>query len=62
MTARKGVPGFRPLLPSPAVFKKGADFRHFLLKKLVNAEMACYKAEKFKKLNVSPFYILIRSF
>ncbi|PSN44994.1 hypothetical protein C0J52_25364, partial [Blattella germanica] len=50
VTARDDVPFFGPTLPSPAVFKKGPEFKEFLLTKLINAENACYKAEKFAKL------------
>ncbi|XP_065341450.1 rap1 GTPase-activating protein 1 isoform X3 [Cloeon dipterum] len=50
VTARDDVPFFGPALPSPAIFKKGPEFREFLLTKLINAENACYKAEKFAKL------------
>ncbi|XP_030274725.1 rap1 GTPase-activating protein 1 isoform X6 [Sparus aurata] len=50
VTARDDVPFFGPALPDPAIFKKGLDFREFLFTKLINAEYACYKAEKFAKL------------
>ncbi|XP_056304650.1 rap1 GTPase-activating protein 1 isoform X3 [Danio aesculapii] len=50
VTARDDVPFFGPPLPNPAVFKKGPEFHEFLLSKLINAEYACYKAEKFAKL------------
>uniref|UniRef100_A0A670JHB6 RAP1 GTPase activating protein n=1 Tax=Podarcis muralis TaxID=64176 RepID=A0A670JHB6_PODMU len=50
VTARDDVPFFGPPLPNPAVFRKGPDFQEFLLTKLINAEYACYKAEKFAKL------------
>ncbi|XP_074790063.1 rap1 GTPase-activating protein 1 isoform X5 [Natator depressus] len=50
VTARDDVPFFGPPLPDPAVFRKGLDFQEFLLTKLINAEYACYKAEKFAKL------------
>ncbi|XP_058017291.1 rap1 GTPase-activating protein 1 isoform X2 [Ahaetulla prasina] len=50
VTARDDVPFFGPPLPNPAVFQKGPDFQAFLLTKLINAEYACYKAEKFAKL------------
>ncbi|XP_061774988.1 rap1 GTPase-activating protein 2-like isoform X8 [Nerophis ophidion] len=50
VTAREDVPPFGPLLPNPAVFKKGPEFRDFLLTKLINAENACYKSDKFAKL------------
>ncbi|XP_048033207.1 rap1 GTPase-activating protein 1 isoform X13 [Megalobrama amblycephala] len=50
VTARDDVPFFGPPLPNPAIFKKGPEFHDFLLTKLINAEYACYKAEKFAKL------------
>ncbi|XP_010892082.1 rap1 GTPase-activating protein 2a isoform X4 [Esox lucius] len=50
VTAREDVPMFGPPLPNPAVFKKGPEFRDFLLTKLINAENACYKSDKFAKL------------
>ncbi|XP_041954495.1 rap1 GTPase-activating protein 1 isoform X7 [Alosa sapidissima] len=50
VTARDDVPFFGPALPDPAVFRKGPEFLEFLLTKLINAEYACYKAEKFAKL------------
>ena len=52
ITARNDVPWFGPALPTPAVFLRGVDFKEFLLTKLVNAENAAYKAEKFSKLEV----------
>ncbi|XP_018606121.1 rap1 GTPase-activating protein 1-like isoform X4 [Scleropages formosus] len=50
VTARDDVPFFGPPLPDPAVFRKGPEFHEFLMTKLINAEYACYKAEKFAKL------------
>ncbi|XP_055365132.1 rap1 GTPase-activating protein 1 isoform X10 [Betta splendens] len=50
VTARDDVPFFGPALPDPAIFRKGPEFRDFLFTKLINAEYACYKAEKFAKL------------
>lgn len=50
VTARSDVPYFGPSLPNPPVFKKGEEFKEFLLTKLINAENACYKAEKFSTL------------
>ncbi|XP_061682712.1 rap1 GTPase-activating protein 2-like isoform X5 [Syngnathoides biaculeatus] len=50
VTAREDVPPFGPPLPNPAVFRKGPEFRNFLLTKLINAETACYKSDKFAKL------------
>ncbi|KAM9846454.1 rap1 GTPase-activating protein 2-like [Aulostomus maculatus] len=50
VTAREDVPHFGPPLPNPAVFKKGPEFREFLLTKLINAELACYKSDRFARL------------
>jgi len=50
VTARSDVPYFGPSLPNPAIFQKGSEFKEFLLTKLINAENACYKAEKFSTL------------
>ncbi|XP_074535396.1 rap1 GTPase-activating protein 2a isoform X3 [Halichoeres trimaculatus] len=50
VAAREDVPPFGPPLPNPTVFRKGPEFRDFLLTKLINAENACYKSDKFAKL------------
>ena len=50
VTARADVPYFGPPLPSPPVFRRGPQFREWILNKLINAETACYRAEKFSKL------------
>ncbi len=52
VAARDDVPWFGPTLPTPSVFERSAEFRDFLLTKLINAEHACYKAERFAKLEV----------
>ncbi|XP_019881335.1 rap1 GTPase-activating protein 1 isoform X3 [Aethina tumida] len=52
VTARADVPFFGPTLPNPAIFNHGPEFQEFLLTKLINAENACYKAEKFAKLEL----------
>lgn len=52
VTARDDVPFFGPTLPNPSVFARGDDFKEFLLTKLINAENACYKADKFAKLEM----------
>lgn len=52
VTARDDVPFFGPSLPNPAVFRHGPEFKEFILTKLINAENACYKAEKFAKLEL----------
>ena len=62
MTARDDVPWFGPTLPTPAVFLRGVEFKEFLLTKLVNAENAAYKAEKFSKLEVNLFVLTLLSF
>merc|ERR1711892_1611045 len=48
--ARSDVPYFGPSLPSPPVFKRGPEFKEWILNKLISAETACYKAERFSKL------------
>lgn len=53
MTARDDVPFFGPSLPNSPIFPHGPEFREFLLTKLINAENACYKAQKFANLEVS---------
>jgi len=52
VTARDDVPFFGPTLSTPAVFRHGPEFKEFLLTKLINAENACYKADKFAKLEL----------
>ena len=49
-TARSDVPYFGPSMPSPAILNKGPELKEFLLTKLINAQMACLKAEEFSKL------------
>merc|ERR1711892_1439431 len=50
VTARSDVPYFGPSLPSPPVFKRGPEFKEWILNKLISAETAFYKAEIFSKL------------
>ncbi|XP_069175575.1 rap1 GTPase-activating protein 1 isoform X2 [Procambarus clarkii] len=52
VTARSDVPFFGPTLPLTSTFEKGPQFKEFLLTKLINAEIACYKAERFAKLEM----------
>lgn len=52
VTARVDVPFFGPTLPQPSIFNKGRELKEFLLTKLLNAENACYKAEKFSQLEL----------
>ncbi|XP_021378162.1 signal-induced proliferation-associated 1-like protein 2 isoform X2 [Mizuhopecten yessoensis] len=43
----KDVPPFGPHIPENAFFSKSQDFADFLLAKLINAEHAAHKSEKF---------------
>lgn len=51
VAARDGVPFFGPALPKNGIIAK-KNLKRFLLTKLINAENACYKAEKFAKLEL----------
>ena len=49
--AKSDVPHFGPSFPGGSnIVRKGAELKEFLLTKLMNAETACYRAEKFAKL------------
>lgn len=61
MTARDDVPFFGPTLPTPAIFRHGPELKEFLLTKLINAENACYKADKFAKLELRTRTSLLQS-
>eukprot|EP00095_Tigriopus_kingsejongensis_P011552 maker-scaffold33_size549341-snap-gene-4.30 protein:Tk11552 transcript:maker-scaffold33_size549341-snap-gene-4.30-mRNA-1 annotation:"hypothetical protein TcasGA2_TC006305" len=50
VTARSDVPSFGPSLPSPPIFPRGPQLKEFLHTKLINAENACYKSERFSTL------------
>ena len=50
VTARSDVPYFGPSLPSPPVFKRGPEFKEWILSKLISAETAWHKAELFRKM------------
>lgn len=53
VTARRDVPMFGPpQLNHECVYEHDDNFKDWLLAKLINAEYACYKAEKFRKLKV----------
>ncbi|KAL4616748.1 rap1 GTPase-activating protein 1-like [Arapaima gigas] len=52
ITAREDVPPFGPALPDPPVFTETSHLREFLLTKLINAEISCYKAERFSRLEL----------
>uniref|UniRef100_A0A8C5CLJ2 Si:ch1073-90m23.1 n=1 Tax=Gadus morhua TaxID=8049 RepID=A0A8C5CLJ2_GADMO len=46
------VPPFGPVLPDPPIFTDSSLLRQFLLTKLINAEISCYKAERFSRLEL----------
>uniref|UniRef100_A0A672GFV6 Rap1 GTPase-activating protein 2-like n=1 Tax=Salarias fasciatus TaxID=181472 RepID=A0A672GFV6_SALFA len=58
VTAREDVPLFGPVLPDPPVF---TDLREFLLTKLINAEISCYRAEQFSRLELRTRSSLLES-
>ncbi|XP_063168502.1 signal-induced proliferation-associated 1-like protein 3 [Candoia aspera] len=47
VTRSKDVPPFGPAIPSQATFHKSGVFRDFLLAKVINAENAAHKSDKF---------------
>uniref|UniRef100_A0A7N8X4L5 Rap1 GTPase-activating protein 2-like n=1 Tax=Mastacembelus armatus TaxID=205130 RepID=A0A7N8X4L5_9TELE len=61
VTAREDVPPFGPVLPDPPVFKDHSLLREFLLTKLINAEISCYKAEQFSRLELRTRSSLLES-
>uniref|UniRef100_A0AAY4ACR1 Signal-induced proliferation-associated 1-like protein 2 n=1 Tax=Denticeps clupeoides TaxID=299321 RepID=A0AAY4ACR1_9TELE len=46
----KDVPAFGPPIPKGVTFPKSAVFRDFLLTKMINAENAAHKSEKFRAM------------
>lgn len=63
VTARRDVPNFGPLhMNNDCVYDADETFRDWLLAKLVNAEYACYKAEKFRKLKVGFFITIYKNY
>lgn len=50
VTARKDVPNFGPPIGNDCIYENDEHFKEWLLNKLINAEYACYKADKFKRL------------
>lgn len=53
VTARRDVPMFGPAhLNSECIYEHDENFKDWLLSKLINAEYACYRADKFRKLKV----------
>ncbi|XP_066911942.1 rap1 GTPase-activating protein 1-like isoform X4 [Clytia hemisphaerica] len=50
VAAKEGVPKFAPSLPNPCIFKRSDELKDFLLTKILNAENAAVKSEKFSAL------------
>ncbi|XP_049439589.1 rap1 GTPase-activating protein 2 isoform X1 [Epinephelus fuscoguttatus] len=61
VTAREDVPNFGPVLPDPPIFRDRSLLREFLLTKLINAEISCYKAERFSRLELRTRSSLLES-
>ncbi|XP_063734798.1 rap1 GTPase-activating protein 2 isoform X2 [Eleginops maclovinus] len=61
VTAREDVPPFGPVLPDPPIFTDRALLREFLLTKLINAEISCYKAQQFSRLELRTRSSLLES-
>ncbi|XP_042278894.1 rap1 GTPase-activating protein 2 [Thunnus maccoyii] len=61
VTAREDVPPFGPVLPDPPIFTDCSLLREFLLTKLINAEISCYKAERFSRLELRTRSSLLES-
>ncbi|XP_029958986.1 rap1 GTPase-activating protein 2 isoform X2 [Salarias fasciatus] len=61
VTAREDVPLFGPVLPDPPVFTDPSQLREFLLTKLINAEISCYRAEQFSRLELRTRSSLLES-
>ncbi|CAJ1062474.1 rap1 GTPase-activating protein 2 [Xyrichtys novacula] len=61
VTAREDVPPFGPVLPDPPVFTERSLLREFLLTKLINAEISCYKAQRFSRLELRTRSSLLES-
>jgi len=56
-----GVRPYGPLLPNPALFHKGPNFRDFLLTKLINAERAAMYAPDFRQRLAQTKDILLKN-
>uniref|UniRef100_A0A8C4DDF7 Rap-GAP domain-containing protein n=1 Tax=Dicentrarchus labrax TaxID=13489 RepID=A0A8C4DDF7_DICLA len=61
VTAREDVPPFGPVLPDPPIFTERSLLREFLLTKLINAEISCYKAQQFSRLELRTRSSLLES-
>ncbi|XP_041843820.1 rap1 GTPase-activating protein 2 [Melanotaenia boesemani] len=61
VTAREDVPPFGPVIPDPPIFTDRLRLREFLLTKLINAEISCYKADQFSRLELRTRSSLLES-
>ncbi|XP_017270896.1 rap1 GTPase-activating protein 2 [Kryptolebias marmoratus] len=61
VTAREDVPPFGPVIPDPPFFTDRSQLREFLLTKMINAEISCYKAEQFNRLELRTRSSLLES-
>lgn len=59
VTSRHDVPNYSPEIPENGIFEKSDLFKEWLLLKLINAELACCKASKFRTLRTRTRNILI---
>ncbi|KAJ3086737.1 hypothetical protein HK102_012609 [Quaeritorhiza haematococci] len=49
VVSSQDVPPFGPAIPCPPVFYNAAQFREFIMAKIINGENAAYKAPKFRR-------------
>ncbi|XP_013855582.1 rap1 GTPase-activating protein 2 [Austrofundulus limnaeus] len=61
VSAREDVPPFGPVIPDPPIFTDRSQLREFLLTKMINAEISCYKAEQFNRLELRTRSSLLES-
>jgi hypothetical protein len=61
VTARKDVPNFGPTICNNGIYENDDFFKDWILNKLINAEDACCKADKFRKLRERTRTILFES-
>ena len=47
VTRSKNVPMFGPPIPASALFSKNSSFTKFILTKIINAENAAHRSDKF---------------
>jgi hypothetical protein len=59
VTSRHDVPNYSPEIPENGIFEKSDLFKEWLLLKLINAELACCKASKFRTLKTRTRNVLV---